>query len=58
MTELDLQEFRLLLGDDRVVTDPSDVAPHNIDWLRNLRLGEIVIVNCVPLHFTLCVSAF
>ena len=37
VTELDLQEFRLLLGGDHVITDPSEVEPYNIDWLRNLR---------------------
>lgn len=36
VTELDLQEFRSIVG-ERVLTDSSDVEPYNVDWLRNLR---------------------
>lgn len=46
LTELDIQEFRSILSDnsggeggERVVTDPATIAPHNVDWLHNLR-GE------------------
>ena len=47
LTELDIQEFRSILsspggdegggGGERVVTDPATIAPHNVDWLHNLR---------------------
>ena len=48
LTELDIQEFQSILcedrgggggggGGERVITDPSTVAPYNIDWLHNLR---------------------
>jgi hypothetical protein len=42
LTELDVQEFHSILsegegGGERVVTDPATVAPHNVDWLHNVR---------------------
>ena len=37
LSELDLQEFSAILGEERVVTDPVSIAPHNVDWLHNLR---------------------
>lgn len=44
LTELDIQEFHSILSDnsggeggERVVTDPATIAPHNVDWLHNLR---------------------
>ncbi|KAL5471360.1 hypothetical protein EMCRGX_G029471 [Ephydatia muelleri] len=36
VSELDLQEFRSILG-DRVITNASELEPYNTDWLRNLR---------------------
>ena len=36
MTQCDIDEFNTIL-DGRVLTDPSDVEPYNIDWLRIVR---------------------
>ncbi|KRT80424.1 hypothetical protein AMK59_7652, partial [Oryctes borbonicus] len=32
-----LNFFRDLLGENRVLTDPSDCQAHNVDWIRNVR---------------------
>ena len=36
VNELDLQEFRKIVG-HRMITDPSETEPYNIDWLRIVR---------------------
>lgn len=35
VTDLDLEEFRGIVGGDYVLTSPSDVAAYNVDWLQN-----------------------
>jgi FAD/FMN-containing dehydrogenase len=48
LSELDIQEFQSILstgvnedgssnGGERVVTDPTTIAPHNVDWMHNVR---------------------
>ena len=36
VNELDMQEFRKIVG-HRMITDPSETEPYNIDWLRIVR---------------------
>lgn len=37
VSELDIEEFRSILGGNGLITDPEEVAPYNVDWLRNVR---------------------
>lgn len=39
VTELDIQEFKNILG-DRIITDPTSVEPYNVDWLSIVRLDR------------------
>ncbi len=41
VSELDLQEFTSILGSEGVITDPHDVEPYNVDWLRIVRYNGI-----------------
>ncbi|XP_068630279.1 D-2-hydroxyglutarate dehydrogenase, mitochondrial [Battus philenor] len=35
--ENDVKYFKSILSDDRVLSDPNDVLPFNIDWIKNCR---------------------
>lgn len=37
LTLSDIEHFQTILDPGRVLTDPSDVEAHNIDWLRTVR---------------------
>ncbi len=37
VSELDLQEFTSILGSEGLITDPHDVEPYNVDWLKIVR---------------------
>lgn len=33
----DVDHFKAILSEDRVLTEESDVLPYNIDWIKNCR---------------------
>lgn len=35
--EKDVDHFKSILGEERVLTDDDDVLPFNIDWIKNCR---------------------
>jgi len=37
LTDSDLGVFEGILGKDRILTDPSDLELHNLDWIRSVR---------------------
>ncbi|XP_064382406.1 D-2-hydroxyglutarate dehydrogenase, mitochondrial-like [Halichondria panicea] len=45
VSELDLQEFTSILGSEGVITDPHDVGPYNVDWLRIVRGQSSVVLR-------------
>ncbi|XP_063242747.1 D-2-hydroxyglutarate dehydrogenase, mitochondrial-like isoform X2 [Bacillus rossius redtenbacheri] len=40
-----LQFFESILGRERVLTDPDDVEPYNVDWLRMVRGASKVVLK-------------
>ncbi|XP_053602263.1 D-2-hydroxyglutarate dehydrogenase, mitochondrial-like [Plodia interpunctella] len=41
----DVEHFKYLLGDERVLTDETDVLPFNIDWIKNCRGQSQVVLK-------------
>ena len=41
--------FEKILGNDRVLTDASDVEPYNVDWIKMVRgkKGFFVFMKCL-----------
>lgn len=37
LSDRHLQQFEAILGSDRAITEPSEVAPHNVDWFKTVR---------------------
>ncbi|KAM3962905.1 D-2-hydroxyglutarate dehydrogenase, mitochondrial-like [Aphomia sociella] len=42
---VDLKYFKKILGNERVLTDDSDVLPYNIDWIKNCRGQSKVVLK-------------
>ena len=52
----DVQFFKQILGTHHVLTDPDDVAPYNVDWMRSVRgfLDSTVIAHfCIVIMLSL-----
>lgn len=51
MQSSDVNFFKSILGNERVLTDDNDVTPFNIDWIKNcrgqLRICEVKVVEVV-----------
>lgn len=45
VTELDVEEFRRVVGADYVLTSAGDVELYNVDWLRNHRGQSTVVIR-------------
>uniref|UniRef100_A0A2A4J6D8 D-2-hydroxyglutarate dehydrogenase, mitochondrial n=1 Tax=Heliothis virescens TaxID=7102 RepID=A0A2A4J6D8_HELVI len=41
----DVGYFRSILGEERVLTEESDVLPYNIDWIKNCRGQSTVVLK-------------
>lgn len=40
----DVNYFKSILGDDRVLTEEDEVLPFNIDWIKNCR-GKLYLTS-------------
>ncbi|VVC92863.1 unnamed protein product [Leptidea sinapis] len=45
INESDINHFRSILSENRVITDESDVLPYNIDWIKNCRGQSKVVLK-------------
>ncbi|XP_053602261.1 D-2-hydroxyglutarate dehydrogenase, mitochondrial-like isoform X2 [Plodia interpunctella] len=45
--ETDLHYFKHTLGENRVISDESDILPYNIDWVKHCRGALICEAGCV-----------
>ncbi|KAL4708420.1 hypothetical protein ACJJTC_019656 [Scirpophaga incertulas] len=41
----DIDYFKSILGKDRILTDDQDVAPYNIDWIKNCRGNSQLVLK-------------